>query len=101
MVPMLTEPEAIKIAREFLAKTFQHVPEVAMTLHLTKEAWHRLEGIAPYFSIEKAISAYCEKWLIAFRCSWETDLQGLPRSVVVIVDEADSSAQMLYDGAPK
>jgi len=83
-----------------VATEYSAVPPVASIRHVTP---HGVDAFLPsldrdcHFELsQKAIgllSGLMGKWIVSFRCSWDTDDAGLPETLHVSVDDTKGEAE--------
>jgi hypothetical protein len=116
----VTKDEAVSQAQAFVKGKYPLVPPVSMVSRITVrqmgfrervhiESWMRFGGSTEMrhsvaladveeFPSREHVLALSGKWQIAFFLSWDTDVVGMPQSLIVIVDDLDgSAAQMLLE----
>jgi hypothetical protein len=83
----MIESQAIGAAKDWVRAHFPTVPPVAIALHLSRE---RLadSGINLASEDPREVELLSGKWVVTFRCSWDTDALGMPPTLIVAVDES-------------
>jgi hypothetical protein len=84
----LTREEAVALASEWVRARYPVVPPVTMAQIFADheiDALERRTGTA-FTPGERADAT--GRWSVAFACSWDTDAQGMPSSLLVLIDDA-------------
>jgi hypothetical protein len=67
----MTEEQAYSLANEYVRGLYGTVPKVASAMHLVEH----------------------DKWILFYKTTWETDEQGLPICLTLLVDGSDLSVR--------
>jgi len=69
----MTKDQAVSLADAYVRARYDVVPPVGLTFHL----------------------AECKAWVLFYQTSWDTDEQGLPVSLTLLVDEIEKTVRRL------
>ncbi len=92
---MLTEADAIGIAEKAVRERYSVAPPVALAMLFSDELIEQGRGLMPESEYQLGKDKYSGKWLVFFRCSWDTDELGLPISLMVTEDGNSGEAEVV------
>ena len=91
----MSEKEAIDRANRWVASRFAGVPPIAFVVRLVPASIAHAEQLLGQ-SFETALTKrIVGSWCILFNCSWDTDADGLPERLGVLVDDRTGVVQDL------
>src|SRR5947209_6564915 len=92
---MLTKEEAIAAAEKTVRERYSLVPPVGQAIMFSDEWIELNRGLLPEIVLDISRRKYAGKWLVLFRCSWDTDQSGLPISLMLLVDSNTGSTEIV------
>jgi hypothetical protein len=94
----MTRDEVIEIAGRWVRERFGVVPPVATVSQTTPETIALVEEqIERSYTPEELEQASIGNWVVLYRCSWDTDAQGLPLRLGVRVDDRTGATKTFFE----